>query len=318
MATNIGVTNGTFDLTLNISGDTDVHRNKWLIPASSDGSMPEVYINAPSNWSGDFDFITKFTISEENLSTSTPVEVNVTGHINAVADGVTIDPTMTFGNAYSWVSLNLNANMKDTDGSETMSLELSGLDESAQFRYSDGTVISGASWDGSKWTIEGVAFDQINNIELLHDKSANVSVIAKTVDTDGTITDESSTVNSSFDLKLSDVSGNFTLEKGVSLNFDNIDSLSSNDTLKNISTIDLSQNGENKLENITLQDILDMTDSSNTLKITGTSEDKVSFKNDGNTWSKTAGVGADTGFDVYTNSADNTVQVKVEQDIQHI
>jgi hypothetical protein len=61
-----------------------------------------------------------------------------------------------------------------------------------------------------------------------------------------------------------------------------------------------------------------MTDSSNTLKITGTSEDKVSFKNDGNTWSKTAGVGADTGFDVYTNSADNTVQVKVEQDIQHI
>ncbi|MGE0050702.1 MAG: hypothetical protein AB7S49_04190 [Arcobacter sp.] len=315
MATNIGVTNGTFDLTPNISGDADVHRNKWLIPASSDGSMPEVYINAPSNWSGDFDFKAKFTVSEQNLSISTPIEVDVTGHIDAVADGVTIDPTMTFGDAYSWVSLNLNANMKDTDGSETMTLELGGLDESAQFRYSDGTVLSGAIWDGNKWTIEGIAFDQINNIELLHDKSvSNVSVTAKTVDTDGTTTEESSTVNSSFDLKLSDVSGNFTLDSGVSLDFDKIADLSSNSTLKNINTIDLSQSGENKLENITLQDVLNMTDSSNTLKITGTNEDKVTFSDSG--WSKTAGSGSDSGFDVYTNTNDNSVQVKVEQNIQ--
>jgi len=316
MATNIGQSgSNTFDLTPNISGDADVHRNKWLIPASADGSMPEVYINAPENWSGDFDFKAKFTVSEQNLSTSTPIEVDVTGHIVAVADGVTIDPTMTFGDAYSWVSLNLNANMKDTDGSETMSLELSGLDESAQFRYSDGTVLSGAIWDGNKWTIEGIAFDQINNIELLHDKSVlNVSVTAKTVDTDGTTTEESSTVNSSFDLKLSDVSGNFTLDTGVSLDFDKIADLSSNSTLKNINTIDLSQSGENKLENITLQDVLNMTDSSNTLKITGTNEDKVIFSDSG--WSKTAGSGSDSGFDVYTNTNDNSVQVKVEQNIQ--
>ncbi|MGE4462528.1 MAG: hypothetical protein AB7D49_08835, partial [Arcobacter sp.] len=72
--------------------------------------------------------------------------------------------------------------------------------------------------------------------------------------------------------------------------------------------------GENKLENITLQDVLNMTDSSNTLKITGTNEDKVTFSDSG--WSKTAGSGSDSGFDVYTNTNDNSVQVKVEQNIQ--
>ena len=315
MATNIGQSgSNTFDLTPNISGDADVHINKWLIPASADGSMPEVYINAPANWSGEFDFKAKFSISEQNLSTVTPIEVDVEGKIEAVADGVTIDPILTFGDAFSWVSLNLNAKMKDVDGSETMTLELTGLNESAQFRYSDGTVLSGANWDGTKWTIEGITFDQINNIELLHDKSVNgVSVTAKTVDTDGTITNESSTVNSSFDLKLSDVSGNFTLDSGVSLNFDKIADLSGS-TLKNINTIDLGQSGENKLENLTLQDVLNMTDSSNTLKITGTNEDSVSFTGTG--WSKTVGAGADAGFDIYSNSNDSSVKVKVEQNVQ--
>ena len=316
MATNIGKSGtGTFDLTPNINSDADVHRNKWLIPASVDGSMPEVYINAPANWSGEFDFKAKFTISEQNLSAVTPITVDVIGKIEAIADGVTIDPTLTFGNAFSWVSLNLNANMKDVDGSETMSLELTGLNESAQFRYSDGTVLSGANWDGTKWTIEGITFDQINNIELLHDKSVNgVSVTAKTVDSDGTNIDESSIVSSSFDLKLSTVSGNFTLDTGISLDFDKIDSLSSSNTLKNVSTINLAQTGENKLENLTLQDVLDMTDSSNTLKIIGNNEDSVSFTGTG--WSKTVGAGADAGFDIYSNSNDSSVKVKVEQNVQ--
>ncbi|MFY9089841.1 beta strand repeat-containing protein [Arcobacter aquimarinus] len=313
MATNIGKSGtGTFDLTPNISGDADVHRNKWLVPASADGSMPEVYINAPTNWSGEFDFKAKFSISEQNLSTVTPIEVDVEGKIEAVADGVTIDPTLTFGDAFSWVSLNLNANMKDVDGSETMSLELTGLNESAQFRLKDGTALN-ATLDGTTWKLDGIAFDQINNIELLHDKSVNgVSVTAKTVDTDGTNTDESnSSLVKTFDLKLSDVSGNFKLDSGISLDFDKIDAIT---TAKNLSEIDLSEAGANDLLNLSLTDIVAMTDSSNELKISGTNEDEVSFKGTG--WSKTTGSGADAGFDIYSNSNDTSVKVKVEQNIQ--
>ncbi len=315
MATNIGQSGlNTFDLTPNISSDGEVHRNKWLIPASANGTMPEVYINAPENWSGDFDFKAKFVVSEQNLSTSTPIEVDVTGHINAVADGVTIDPTMTFGDAFSWVSLNLNANMKDIDGSETMSLELTGLDESAQFRLNDGTALT-AVYESNTWKINGITFDQINNIQFSHDKSvSNVGVIAKTVDNDGTNISVSTTVSDSFELKLSDLTGDFKLDKGVSLDFNKIgDIANSVTTLKGINTIDLSEEGSNKLLNLSLQDVLDMSGSSKEIKIKGTSEDEVSFS--GANWSKISGTGSDSGFDIYSNSNDTSVKVKVEQNI---
>ena len=43
--------------------------------------------------------------------------------------------------------------------------------------------------------------------------------------------------------------------------------------------------------------------------------DEVSFKT-GDGWNaKTAGTGSDAGFDIYTNSGDSSVKVKVEQDI---
>ncbi len=65
--------------------------------------------------------------------------------IKEVADGVTIDPTKTGidKNAFEWTTLNLNANMKDIDGSEKMYFTLEGLDSSnAQFRVKngDGTI----------------------------------------------------------------------------------------------------------------------------------------------------------------------------------
>ena len=57
------------------------------------------------------------------------------------------------------------------------------------------------------------------------------------------------------------------------------------------------------------------------IKITVDQFDSVAFKNtidengQAQTWSKTAGEGVDKISDVYTNSGDNTVQVKVEQPI---
>ncbi|WPD05960.1 VWA domain-containing protein [Arcobacter cryaerophilus gv. pseudocryaerophilus] len=90
--------------------------------------------------------------------------------------------------------------------------------------------------------------------------------------------------------------------------------------IKNIEQIDLSEKGENKLLNLSLKDVLTMTDKDNTLRITGTAEDKVTFKeNDG--WKKanstvTEKIGEDTKtFEIYTNSGDPTVQVKVEDKI---
>ena len=64
-----------------------------------------------------------------------------------------------------------------------------------------------------------------------------------------------------------------------------------------------------------------MTDSNKELIIRGDIKDSVLFKDtigengQAQTWSKTAGEGVDKGFDIYVNSGDPTLQVKVEEPI---
>jgi uncharacterized protein YegL len=83
--------------------------------------------------------------------------------------------------------------------------------------------------------------------------------------------------------------------------------------INDIEIIDLGHGGDHSLTNITIQDVLDMTDSNKTLTIRGDSGDSVDFLNKtGETWSKTAGTGANAGFDLYINSKDSSVLVKVE------
>ncbi|WP_151944516.1 Ig-like domain-containing protein [Aliarcobacter butzleri] len=101
----------------------------------------------------------------------------------------------------------------------------------------------------------------------------------------------------------------------------NIDfSLLKDASITNIEAIDLTQ-GNHKLQNLTLDDVLKISGEDNTIKISGDKFDSVTFKNtvgdDGkeNAWSKTEGTGADKGYDIYMNSGDPTVQVKVEQPI---
>ena len=316
MATNIGkIADSTFDLNPNIITEDATFRNKWLIPNGA-GGIPEVYINAPENWSGDFGFNANFTITEQNLGVSESFVVSVAGKITPVADGITIDPTLTFGKAFDWVDLKLNANMVDVDGSETMSLKITGLDAMAQFKLANGTLFDGLSGHPtanyttgtSTWEIKGVTYDQINNIQFAHDKSvANVGVIANTVEKvnagEGPATDPIA----NFELKLSDVSGTFKLDAGLSLDFSKIDNIS---TLKNINEIDLGKsNGKNELLNLSLQDVLDMSGSSKEIKILGDNQDKVTLN--ATDWKVDT---AETGFNVYSNS-DNTVKVKVEQAI---
>ena len=309
MATNIGTTTGTaFDLTPNISGDANAARNKWLVPVS--GALPEIYVNAPTNWSGDFDFDAHFIIKEENLSSTTSQEVQVTGHIDSVADTMTIAPTLTFGDAFSWIDLKLNANMVDVDGSETMSLKITGLDDMAQFQLANGTAVNAVHDGTSTWTLNGVTYDQINNIQFVHDKPVtSVSVVANTVEIGNTT--EGATASATFELKLSDVAGTFKLDAGLSLDFSKIDSIN---TLKNIESIDLTANGDHNITNVKLSDVISMTDSNKNLTIIADAGDSVTFKNDGtNEWS-TTGDSDVNGFKDYINTGDPTVTLKISDE----
>ncbi|MGJ0364291.1 VWA domain-containing protein, partial [Aliarcobacter cryaerophilus] len=94
------------------------------------------------------------------------------------------------------------------------------------------------------------------------------------------------------------------------------------DIIKNIEAIDLTE-GDHKLTNITLDDVLKMTDSNKELIILRDSKDSVLFKDtvgengQAQTWLKAENSIVEDGktFEVYKNSGDESLKVKVEQPI---
>ncbi|MFV7789341.1 hypothetical protein ACNO6Z_00640 [Aliarcobacter lanthieri] len=292
----------------------------WLVPVNADGTLPEIFFKGNEHLGGEVKFDATINVRDGDSKGTIEIRDNSV-YIKEVADGVTIDPTQTGINAngLEWTSLNLNANMKDVDGSETMYFTLEGLNSSAQFRVvdKDGNITdlsSQAEFENGKWTIKGVEYKDINNIQITHDKSVS-GVIVEAWTKDGE--DISSKVSGEFDLNYKQNAvkdGILTLGKDVNINFDNIDKISDN-----IKEIDLGKdNGANKLSNIKLEDILGK---EKEIIIKGGEGDKVSFKDsigiDGkeNKWTKTAGIGADEGYDIYTNSGDESLRIKVEQPI---
>lgn len=314
--------NGT-KLAMNLGGGS------WLIPVSGDGkTLPEIFFKGKEHLGGEIDFTATINAKDGEAKVTKELTGSVT--ITEVADGITIDPTKTGidKNAFEWTTLNLNANMKDIDGSEKMHFTLEGLDSSAQFRVNngDGTytdLSSKASQDATgKWTIDGIEAKDINNIEISHDKSVSgAKVEAWTVDGDNVSTSDK--VSGTFDLSYkADTkfdNGTFTLAKDMDIDFNNIGKLG----FTNVEKIDLGAgNGKNELLNLTLDDVLSIgkKDGNGNINLTilGDGQDKVSFKDEiGKTWEKQANsvIENNKTFDVYTNDGNSTVQVKVEQPI---
>jgi len=88
--------------------------------------------------------------------------------------------------------------------------------------------------------------------------------------------------------------------------------------LDNIENIDLSQNGNHTVDNLSINDLIDITDADNELTILGDSGDTVNLHNgDGGNW-VASGTVSENGhtFDVYDLSSDASVlTLKVEHDI---
>ncbi|MDD2974576.1 MAG: hypothetical protein PHZ10_05685, partial [Aliarcobacter cryaerophilus] len=118
-----------------------------------------------------------------------------------------------------------------------------------------------------------------------------------------------------FELKAQPITdGLVKFEKGGDINLSNLENI------VNLKEINLDNGKENKLS-LTLDDVLKLSGDDGKIKITGDEFYSVAFKNttgengQEQTWSKTAGEGEDAGFDIYVNSGDPTLQVKVEQPI---
>ena len=212
--------------------------------------------------------------------------------------------------------------MKDLDGSEKMYLELKGLGAFAQFKLKDGGIVESEYDSVNKvWTIKDIAYDKINDIQFTNDKDTTVDIKAWTTDgIDSTREKKPATGFMEVDFAKNAVeNGKFTLGKEVNIDFSKI----VNGDIQGVNKIDLSAEGENKLLNLTLDDVLSIgkKDGNGNINLTilGDSDDKVTFKNEiGKEWSSNV-VNDDKGNKLYTEwsntTGDTTVTVKVEQPI---
>ncbi|PUE65920.1 beta strand repeat-containing protein, partial [Arcobacter lacus] len=204
--------------------------------------------------------------------------------------------------------ISLSAQLTDTDGSEKLSdtITLKNIPEDSKLYGSDGNEIN-ANDDGS-YTVKvgenGEAKLTLTNENEVSDTDLNsikASATSNEVNENGEVTDSATST------------------------VDNI--LSTDINLDNLSSI-ISENGEinlanSKAENIslTLDDVIKLSGDDNVIKISGDNFDSVTFKDtvgengQENNWSKVAGTDTDQGYDIYTNSGDPTIQVKVEQPI---
>ena len=142
--------------------------------------------------------------------------------------------------------------------------------------------------------------------------SFNVRIEAKTTITTGN-EDNSILYNTNDQIDAGAGFDRIILDTGSTIDFNKID---------NIEAIDLSKDSFD-LTQVTLTNVLDLVDGTNKeLKIFGDSDDSISFRNitsgsysSRNTWSKDSNTIEEDGktFEVYRNSLDSDVIVKVEQ-----
>ncbi len=322
LAQNIGV-KGQMSMQIEYGVDETVNYNLWNIPLSN-GQAPHIYIKAPENWSGTIPGVQLHTVDDSgHTSNLTPFDIT----INPVVDNITINPTKTFGDKGSDIPININANVDDLDGSETVTLTLKGLGEGASFKDNgveiDSTHISYDSGSDT-YTIDSIAASDINALSFVQSNmTGTVDISAKMVESDGS---QSSVVSGQFNVNINQVVPT-NGDDNLLYSGNNIDALGGNDTvsiksgesidfskLHNIEKIDLTQNGDHNIGTITLNDVVNMTDDNNTLVIDGDSGDKVVIS--GLSSSDTETIDGKI-FDIYTNSGDPTVTLKIEHDIVH-
>ncbi len=174
----------------------------WGIPLTPDGKLPGyIAVEAPKNFSGTATGITLTVYSGEKGQSPKADAKTFDVVFDAKADGLTINPTQTFGTANQDIRINLNATVADTDGSETVTVTLKGLGSGATFTKGNAAYDA----DTDTYTISGIAHNEVPDLAFKTNWNLDkdITVTAKTVDvanagTDNKTTDTSAEVGGTF------------------------------------------------------------------------------------------------------------------------
>ena len=168
------------------------------INSGASGETPNIFIMPPNNKGDDVTGIEMRVINNTGEASDPLI---ITLDVLPVADIVTFNPTSVLGFQGKWTALNLNADIIDVDGSETVNITLTGTT-----LYGDVLKVSTKAgvpltvvWnsDTNTYTIEGVKPDQINDLRVQSATSFSgaLTITLQTVETGngalGTVATES-------------------------------------------------------------------------------------------------------------------------------
>ena len=372
--------------------------NLWSIDVSklgdtNTGETSNIFIMPPENVSGIVSGI-KMKVVNDSGMISDPLEIDL--EVKPVADGVAANPSTVLGSQGKWTTLNLNAIMQDTDGSETVNIVVTDnggslTDDVLRFRVKSTGEMLTAVWDdvANSYTITDITPEQINDLQIQSSipLKGDLDFVLSTTDKATGMTDSVSTEVTeevSVDIVftktfggtpeddildasgqsvavnykggagndiLTGGSGNDFLDGGTGANTlrggagndklvfsadnllmdggDGIDTLLINtagttidfnsfnsSVIDNMEVIDMTGNGSQSLTNLTTSDVIEMTDSNNTLFINGSNADSVQLS--GNDWTNTNNTTTQNGntYEVYSFSDTNgSYNVMIDTDI---
>lgn len=304
----------------------------WDIPLGDNGELPAyIAILLPQNVSGTVEGLEVAVYSGEMVLDPEPSTDTFDLEVVPVADGININPTLIFGDEGDQIEFNVNAMMLDADGSEMVTLEITGLGQYAAF-YASGVALDftyNAIVD--TFTISRITPEQINDMTFIQ-SARNRNIWAKKVETANGVS--SSTTEKQMYISIFQVfatTGDDTLLYNGTRTYDGkggIDTLvlrlgedidfSTDLVISNMEIIDLeSSKGEHTLDNLSVQDVRAITDNNNTLWINGGAGDTVRLLNTvAESWTSDGTVeeGGIT-YDVYKYLNGDTVTVKIQQGI---
>ena len=155
-------TDGSETLSIEITGVPDgailspgtfVGDGVWTVSANQ---LPLVCIRPPSDFSGDMTMTLSVT-STENDGNSTTVTDDFTVSVVGVADAADLDVDAAIGVEDQPIDLDITSSLNDTDGSESLSIEIAGVPT--------GTTLNNGTFDETTgiWTLDA---DDLNGLQI--------------------------------------------------------------------------------------------------------------------------------------------------------
>jgi hypothetical protein len=176
------------------NGTLNGNGNLWTIDATDLNSNPNsILIQPPENVSGTVGDMIPIQMKVISDSGVVSKSLDITLDVTPVADEVVFNPSTLVGSQGKWATLNLNAAMVDVDGSETVSIIVTGdnlYGDVLQLTTKDGTELD-VTWtppndtESGKYVISGVPPTSLNELRV---KSATsyigpLSITLETVET---------------------------------------------------------------------------------------------------------------------------------------